>query len=111
MLKEKYESCKSFVKEHKTEICFAMTGTGLAILTYKYIDLKKEVKMVKEIAKNSLEREYQRNNYEINKLQSSIAKANNSNINKFHNIPKKESRIFELNLNNKDIIKDMYKVQ
>lgn len=113
MFKEKINKTKEYVKEHKVEISLvigAVSLTGLSIVGYKYHDLKNELNTVKEVARNSLDREFQRNEYEINKLRKSISQLKDSNINKFDRIPKKESRIFELTLYNKDILEEKSKL-
>ena len=64
------------------------------------------INKLKEIAKRSLDRELNRNNIEIKKLENSIARLKPSNININYRIPERIKRIEELKLYNEEILKD-----
>lgn len=108
MLKEKYESCKNFVKEHKTEIvigavAIAVGGIAICIGYDKYKETIEELtrKVTKngKIAREALLLHLDRIDFEIEALEESIERLDpESNINKFNNIPKRKAKIAELYL-------------
>ena len=104
MLKEKFENTKNYVVEHKKEIsCAIIGGAIVGVLGYKHYN---DIIKLKNIAKRSLERELNRNNIEIKKLEDSIARLKPSTININYRIPERMKRIEELKLYNEEILKD-----
>ena len=104
MLKEKFETTKKYVVEHKKQIsCVITVGIISGVIGYKHYN---NIIKLKEIAKRSLEREYNRNNIEIKKLEDSIARLKPSTININYRIPERMKRIEELKLYNEEILKD-----
>ena len=104
MLKEKIENTKNYVVEHKKEISGAIIGGAIVgVLGYKHYN---DIIKLKNIAKRSLERELNRNNIEIKKLEDSIARLKPSTININYRIPERMKRIEELKLYNEEILKD-----
>lgn len=104
MLKEKFETTKIYVVKHKKQIsCVIVGGIIVGVLGYKHYN---NIIKLKNIAKRSLDRELNRNNIEIKKLENSIARLKPSNININYRIPEKVKRIEELKLYNEEILKD-----
>ena len=104
MLKEKFEKTKNYVVEHKKQIsCVITVGIIGGVIGYKHYN---NIIKLKEIAKRSLDREFNRNNIEIKKLENSIARLKPSNININYRIPERMKRIEELKLYNEEILKD-----
>ena len=104
MLKEKIETTKNYVVEHKKQIsCVITVGIIGGVIGYKHYN---NIIKLKEIAKRSLDRELNRNNIEIKRLENSIARLKPSNININYRIPERIKRIEELKLYNEEILKD-----
>ena len=104
ILKEKFENDKNYVVEHKKQIsCVITVGIIGGVIGYKHYN---NIIKLKEIAKRSLDRELNRNNMEIKKLENSIARLKPSNININYRIPERIKRIEELKLYNEEILKD-----
>ena len=109
MLKEKFENTKNYVVEHKKQIsCVITVGIIGGVIGYKHYN---NIIKLKEIAKRSLDREFNRNNIEIKKLENSIARLKPSNININYRIPERMKRIEELKLYNEEILKDKNSLQ
>lgn len=113
MLKEKFEKCKEYVMEHKTEI---LIGAGMLVVTavvgtvigVKCKNLSTKLQTIGDIAEGSLERELSRNRHEQTALVESIERLDkNAPINIYNKIPKREARIAELIIQEKDILKDI----
>ena len=102
MLKEKITTTKDFIKEHKNEICLSIVSIGvIGVIGYKNREtinkLTSKLTKVTKVAKDSLERELSRIDFDIEELQNSIDRLDPTiNINKFHRIPERQARIEEL---------------
>ena len=104
MMKEKIETAKNYIVEHKKQIsCVIVGGIVIGVLGYKHYN---NIIKLKNIAKRSLDRELNRNNIEIEKLEKSIIRLKPSSININYRIPERMKRIEELKLYNEEILKD-----
>ena len=106
MLREKYEKCKNFMKEHKSEIitgaiCVVVTGTA-SFIGYKILndELKQtNLKVAKngDIAKRALRLHLDKAQIERKDIVDSIARLDPEvPINKFHLIPEREHMVANL---------------
>lgn len=113
MLKEKAKKSMEYVRTHKTEIVIGVATTGALIyLGYSYKDVYSKFVKVKSVAKNSLERELSRINFEIDELKDSIDRLDaNVNINKYYRIPERNARIEELIIQKAKIYEDLEKIK
>ena len=106
MLREKYENCKNFVKEHKSEIitgtvCVVLTGTasliGFKILNDKLKETNLKVAKNGNIAKRALRLHLDKALIERKDTVESIARLDPEvPINKFHLIPEREHTVASL---------------
>ena len=106
MLREKYENCKKFIEEHKSEIitgtvCVILTGTASAIGFKIFNDKLKEtnIKVAKNgnIARRALQLHLDKALIEKNDTVASIARLDPEvPINKFHLIPEREHKVENL---------------
>ena len=106
MLREKYESCKKFIEEHKSEIitgtvCVVLTGTASAIGFKIFNDKLKEtnLKVAKNgnIARRALQLHLDKALIEKKDTVASIARLDPEvPINKFHLIPEREHKVENL---------------
>ena len=106
MLKEKYESCKKFIKEHKSEIitgavCVIVTGTasaiGFKILNDELKETNLKVAKNGNIAKRALRLHLDKALIEKKDTVESIGRLDpNVPINKFYHIPERESKVASL---------------
>ena len=106
MLREKYENCKNFVNEHKSEIitgtvCVVLTGTaslmGFKILNDKLKETNLKVAKNGNIAKRALQLHLDKALIERNDTVESIARLDPEvPINKFHLIPEREHTVASL---------------
>ena len=104
MIKERIKTTKEYVVKYKKQIsCVIVGGIIVGVVGYKHYN---NIIKLKNIAKRSLDREYNRNNIEIKKLENSIARLKPSNININYRIPERMKRIEELKLYNEEILKD-----
>lgn len=112
MLKERFEKCRNFVKEHKTEIIIGgitITVTVAACMGYninkeRIEELERKVAKNGKIAKESLKLHLERIDFEIDALEESIERLDPEvSINKFENIPKRKQKINELILQRLEI--------
>ena len=112
MLKEKAKKSMEYIRTHKAEIAIGVVTTGaLLYLGYNYKDVSSKLSKVKSIAKNSLERELSRIDFEIGELQDSIDRLDpNYNINIYYKIPERKARIEELIIQKTNIYKDLEKI-
>ena len=105
MLKEKCEKAKHYVKKYRKEIAVVAVGSvAVGVIGCKHYN---HLVKLKDIAKRSLTREYERNNIEIRKIQESIERLKPNAININYRIPERMKRIAELELYNKEILKDI----
>ena len=113
MLKEKVKKSMEYVKTHKAEIVIGVATTGALIyLGYSYKDVCSKFVKVKNVAKNSLERELSRINFEIDELKDSIDRLDaNVNINKYYRIPERNARIEELIIQKAKVYEDLEKIK
>lgn len=113
MLKEKVKKSMEYVRTHKAEIVIGVATTGaLLYLGYNYKDVSSKLIKVKSVAKNSLERELSRINFEIEELQDSIGRLDpNYNINKYYKIPERNARIEELIIQKAKVYEDLEKIK
>ena len=113
MLKEKAKKSMEYIKTHKAEIAIGVVTTGALIyLGYSYKDVSSKLSKAKSIAKNSLERELSRINFEKDELKASIDRLDpNSNINKYCRIPERSARIEELIIQEAEVYKDLEKIK
>lgn len=113
MLKEKAKKSMEYIRTHKAEIAIGVVTTGaLLYLGYNYKDVSSKLSKVKSIAKNSLERELSRINFEIDELKDSIDRLDpNSNINKYCRIPERNARIEELIIQKTEVYKELEKIK
>ena len=113
MLKEKAKKSMEYVKTHKAEIVIGVVTTGALIyLGYSYKDVYSKFVKVKSVAKNSLERELSRINFEIDELKDSIDRLDpNVNINKYYRIPERKARIEELIIQKTKVYEDLEKIK
>ena len=113
MLKEKVKKSMEYVKTHKAEIVIGVATTGALIyLGYSYKDVCSKFVKVKSVAKNSLERELSRINFEIDELKDSIDRLDaNVNINKYCRIPERNARIEELIIQKTEVYKELEKIK
>ena len=106
MLREKYENCKNFVNEHKSEIitgtvCVVLTGMaslmGFKILNDKLKETNLKVVKNGNIAKRALQLHLDKALIERNDTVESIARLDPEvPINKFHLIPEREHTVASL---------------
>lgn len=106
MLREKYESCKKFIEEHKSEIitgtvCVILTGTasavGFKILSDKLKETNLKVAKNGNIARRALQLHLDKALIEKNDTVASIARLDPEvPINKFHLIPEREHKVENL---------------
>lgn len=106
MLREKYESCKKFIEEHKSEIitgtvCVVLTGTASAIGFKFFNDKLKDtnLKVAKNgnIARRALQLHLDKALIEKKDTVASIARLDPEvPINKFHLIPEREHKVENL---------------
>lgn len=106
MLKEKYESCKKFIKEHKSEIitgavCIIVTGTasaiGFKILNDELKETNLKVAKNRNIAKRALRLHLDKALIEKKDIVESIGRLDpDVPINKFYHIPERENRVASL---------------
>ena len=108
MLKEKAKKSMEYIRTHKAEIAIGVVTTGALIyLGYNYKDVSSKLSKVKSIAKNSLERELSRIDFEIGELQDSIDRLDpNYNINIYYKIPERKARIEELIIQKTEVYKE-----
>ena len=113
MLKEKAKKSMEYVRTHKAEIVIGVVTTGALIyLGYSYKDVYSKFVKVKSVAKNSLERELSRINFEIDELKDSIDRLDaNVNINKYYRIPERNTRIEELIIQKTKVYEDLEKIK
>lgn len=113
MLKEKVKKSMEYVKTHKAEIVIEVATTGALIyLGCRYKDVCSKFVKVKSVAKNSLERELSRINFEIDELKDSIDRLDaNVNINKYYRIPERNARIEELIIQKTKVYEDLEKIK
>lgn len=113
MLKGKIKKSMEYVRTHKAEIAIGIATTGaLLYLGYSYKDVSSRLSKVKSVAKNSLERELGRIDFEIDELKASIDRLDeNININKYCRIPERKARIEELIIEKTNIYKDLDKIK
>lgn len=113
MLKEKAKKSMEYVRTHKAEIVIGVVTTGALIyLGYNYKDVSSKLVKVKSVAKNSLERELRRIDFEIDELKDSIDRLDPSiNINKYCRIPERNARIEELIIEKTNIYEDLEKIK
>jgi len=106
MLREKYENCKTFVKEHKTEIMTGVTCSiligGAALIGFSHLknELKKTNRKVaknNDIAKRALNLHWDKAKIERDAIADSITRLDpDVPINKFHTIPERELAMADL---------------
>ena len=106
MLREKYESCKKFVEEHKSEIitgtvCVILTGTasviGFKVFNDKLKDTNLKVAKNGNIARRALQLHLDKALIEKKDTVASIARLDPEvPINKFHLIPEREHKVENL---------------
>lgn len=109
MLKEKLIDVKDFIKINKGKV---ILGTVVVVSGVALVICKKDIKEVKDIAIESLERELDRINFEKVELTESIARLKqDAPINKFDRIPRREARIAELDRDAREIISKLIKVK
>ena len=106
MLREKYENCKKFIEEHKSEIitgtvCVILTGTasaiGFKVLNDNLKDTNLKVAKNGNIARRALQLHLDKALIEKKDTVDSIARLDpNVPINKFHLIPEREHKVENL---------------
>lgn len=106
MLREKYEDCKEFIKEHKSEIitgtvCVMLTGTasliGYKILNDKLKETNRKVAKNGNIARRALKLHLDKAIIDKKDIVNSIERLDpNVPINKFYTIPEREHKIESL---------------
>lgn len=106
MLREKYENCKQFIKEHKSEIvtgvvCVTLTGTasliGYKILNDKLKDTNRKVVKNGNIARRALRIHLDKAFIDKKDIVESIDRLDpDVPINKFYTIPEREHKIASL---------------
>lgn len=113
MLKEKVKKSMEYVRTHKAEIVIGVATTGaLLYLGYNYKDVTSKLTKVKSIAKNSLERELSRIDFEIDEIKNSIDRLDpNAHINKYYRIPERNARIEELIIQKTKVYEDLEKIK
>ena len=106
MFREKYESCKKYIEEHKSEIitgtvCVELTGTasavGFKILSDKLKETNLKVAKNGNIARRALQLHLDKALIEKKDTVASIARLDPEvPINKFHLIPEREHKVENL---------------
>ena len=106
MFREKYENCKKFIEEHKSEIitgtvCVILTGTasaiGFKIFNDKLKDTNLKVAKNGNIARRALQLHLDKALIEKKDTVASIARLDPEvPINKFHLIPERENKVENL---------------
>lgn len=108
MFKEKYRKVKTFVKDHKYEI---ILGTGVIIAGVAIKNYKETIADLAEIALDSLLSDERRIMFELQELRESIVRLDkDAPINKFDRIPRRLARIEELEVDLKEVRKNISKV-